>query len=226
MKACFLSLLFVSLFSLNAQADFTIVQKVEAKGQATEMTLKIKGDRIRMEAPPQTTMIVDAKTGDTKTLAGTGKPGRSRGCDGRDGRPGEEIVTESVGVIRDHREPSKGDRAGDDTGTERTDAEGRDEVVQACAGGIAGEISPAQATRLLDELGPVGAVAADRLEVLAGQSWVTIWIAPARPASTFSSSIATSSSPGSSPNHGQSHSHSTRPYCSQPDRTQRNAFPT
>jgi hypothetical protein len=68
MKASFLSLFFVSLFSLSAQADFTIVQKVEAKGQATEITLKIKGDRIRMEAPPQTTMIVDAKTGDTLTL--------------------------------------------------------------------------------------------------------------------------------------------------------------
>src|SRR5687768_3808892 len=68
MKASFLSLLFFSLFCLNAQADFTIVQKVEAKGQATEMTLKIKGDRIRMEAAPQTTLIVDAKTGDTLTL--------------------------------------------------------------------------------------------------------------------------------------------------------------
>ena len=68
MKACFLSLLFVSLFCLNAVADFTIVQKVEAKGRTTEMTLKIKGDRIRMEAAPQTTLIVDAKTGDTITL--------------------------------------------------------------------------------------------------------------------------------------------------------------
>jgi hypothetical protein len=68
MKASFLSLMFVALFSLRAQADFTIVQKVEAKGQTTEMTLKLKGDRIRMEAAPQTTLIVDAKTGDTITL--------------------------------------------------------------------------------------------------------------------------------------------------------------
>ncbi len=34
---------------------------------------------------------------------------------------------------------------------------------------------------------------------------------------------ATDVRPGSSPNHGQSHSHSTRSYCSQPDHTQRNA---
>jgi hypothetical protein len=68
MKASFLSFLCLSSFCLTAQADFTIVQKVEAKGQATEMTLKIKGDRIRMEAAPQTTLIVDAKTGDTITL--------------------------------------------------------------------------------------------------------------------------------------------------------------
>jgi hypothetical protein len=34
------------------------------------------------------------------------------------------------------------------------------------------------------------------------------------------------SQPGSSPNRGQSHSHSTGHYWTQPDRTQRNAFPT
>lgn len=68
MKALALSVVLAFGLSLPAQADFTIVQKVEAKGASTEMTLKIKGDRIRMEAAPQMTMIVDARTGDTITL--------------------------------------------------------------------------------------------------------------------------------------------------------------
>jgi hypothetical protein len=44
------------------------VQKVEAKGTTNEMTLKIKADKIRLQATPQMTMIVDGKTGDTITL--------------------------------------------------------------------------------------------------------------------------------------------------------------
>ena len=68
MKASFLSLLFLSLFCLKAEADFTIVQKVESKGQASEMTLKVKDDRVRMEASPEMTMIVEGKTGDIVTL--------------------------------------------------------------------------------------------------------------------------------------------------------------
>ena len=56
------------MFSLKAQADFTIVQKVEGKGGANEITIKLKGNRVRMEATPQMTMIVDGRTGDTITL--------------------------------------------------------------------------------------------------------------------------------------------------------------
>ena len=68
MKAFALSLLLAFGFSLPAQADFTIVQKVEGQGSSSEITLKLKGDRVRMEATPQMTMIVDARTGDTLTL--------------------------------------------------------------------------------------------------------------------------------------------------------------
>lgn len=68
MKASVLSLILASGFSLSALADFTIVQKVEGKGTSSEITIKLKGDRIRMEATPQMTMIVDGKTGDTITL--------------------------------------------------------------------------------------------------------------------------------------------------------------
>ena len=68
MKAPILLLTCAVLFSLSARADFTIVQKVENKGQANEMTLKVKGDRVRMEASPEMTMIVEGKTGDMITL--------------------------------------------------------------------------------------------------------------------------------------------------------------
>jgi hypothetical protein len=68
MKAFVLSLILATGLSVRAQADFTIVQKVETKGGSSEITIKLKGDRIRMEATPQMTMIVDAKTGDTLTL--------------------------------------------------------------------------------------------------------------------------------------------------------------
>lgn len=68
MKAFAFSLLFAVAFSFTARADFTIVQKIEGKGQAHEITLKIKGDKVRMEATPQMTMIMDGRTGDTITL--------------------------------------------------------------------------------------------------------------------------------------------------------------
>jgi hypothetical protein len=68
MKAFVLSLILIAGVLLPAHADFTIVQKVEGKGPAKEMTLKLKGDKVRMEATPQMTMILDGKTGDTITL--------------------------------------------------------------------------------------------------------------------------------------------------------------
>lgn len=68
MKAPILSLFLASLFSLSAQADLTLIQKMESKGQTSEMTLKVKGDRVRMEATPEMTMIVQGKTGDVITL--------------------------------------------------------------------------------------------------------------------------------------------------------------
>jgi hypothetical protein len=68
MKASVLSLAFLVGLGLSARADFTIVQKVEGKGPANEVVMKLKGDKVRMEATPQMTMIVDGKTGDTITL--------------------------------------------------------------------------------------------------------------------------------------------------------------
>ena len=68
MRATLLSLPLIVTVCLPARADFTIVQKVEQKGNSTEMVLKLKGDKIRMEATADVTMIVDGKTGDTITL--------------------------------------------------------------------------------------------------------------------------------------------------------------
>jgi hypothetical protein len=70
MKASIAALVLFLGLRISVHADFTIVQKVEGKGkgQGNEITLKIKADKIRMEATPRMTMIVDGKTGDTITL--------------------------------------------------------------------------------------------------------------------------------------------------------------
>lgn len=59
-----------SLFLVFAQAvraDLTIVQKVEGMA-AAEVTIKIKGDKVRIEASPQVVMIYDGNTGAMTTL--------------------------------------------------------------------------------------------------------------------------------------------------------------
>jgi Domain of unknown function (DUF4412) len=73
MKAFALSLTLAVATTLPALADFTIVQKVEGKGKTNEITLKVRGNKIRLEASPQITMIVDGRTGDTITLMNTQK---------------------------------------------------------------------------------------------------------------------------------------------------------
>src|SRR5438132_3221924 len=51
-----------------SRADVTIVQKVEGLGNPSEMTIKIKGDKVRIDASPQVTTIFDGKTGETINL--------------------------------------------------------------------------------------------------------------------------------------------------------------
>src|SRR6266700_2847761 len=53
---------------LTTRADLTIVQKVERAGSATNMTIKLKGDKVRIEASPQVTTILDGKTGEVTNL--------------------------------------------------------------------------------------------------------------------------------------------------------------
>ena len=52
----------------DTRADLTILQRVEGLGPASEMTIKIKGDKVRMEISPKVTTIFDGKTGEMTNL--------------------------------------------------------------------------------------------------------------------------------------------------------------
>ncbi|PYI52766.1 MAG: hypothetical protein DMC62_06650 [Verrucomicrobia bacterium] len=68
MKTAAYSLVLTISFLLSARADLTILQKVERAGSATNMTIKLKGDKVRIEASPQVTTIIDGKTGEITNL--------------------------------------------------------------------------------------------------------------------------------------------------------------
>lgn len=53
---------------LSARADLTIVQKIEGIGPVNEMTMKIKGDKARIDVNPKMTAIIDGKTGEMINL--------------------------------------------------------------------------------------------------------------------------------------------------------------
>ena len=55
-------------FVCSVRADLTIVQKVEGTAQNGEVTVKIKGDKERIDAPSQPTRIIDGKTGQMTDL--------------------------------------------------------------------------------------------------------------------------------------------------------------
>src|SRR2546430_6282733 len=66
MKRIVLFFLFAATASLRA--DLTLVQKVDMAGTPGEMTIKFKGDKVRVDPAPQMSMITDVKTGDIVTL--------------------------------------------------------------------------------------------------------------------------------------------------------------
>jgi len=70
MKTAAYSVVLTISFLLSARADLTIVQKVERAGSAANVTIKLKSDKVRVEASPQVTTILDGKTGenDQKTV--------------------------------------------------------------------------------------------------------------------------------------------------------------
>lgn len=54
----------LSFLVLSARADLTIVQSVEGAGPVTTMSIKIKGDKARIDATPQVFTIIDSKSGE------------------------------------------------------------------------------------------------------------------------------------------------------------------
>jgi len=69
MKPSVASLFLSLLLPAAAHADLVIMQKLEGAGSGTtEITLKIKGDKARVEASPELTTIVDTRTGELINL--------------------------------------------------------------------------------------------------------------------------------------------------------------
>lgn len=69
MKSVACALVFTLCLAGSTRADLTLVQKVEGAGQgANEMTIKIKGDKARIDASPKLTTIIDSKTGEIVNL--------------------------------------------------------------------------------------------------------------------------------------------------------------
>ena len=64
-----LRLLAIASLALGtARADLTIVQTVDGAGRLQRITMKVKGDKARVELGPQLTTIIDAKTGNITNL--------------------------------------------------------------------------------------------------------------------------------------------------------------
>jgi Domain of unknown function (DUF4412) len=68
MKIAVVSLLCGFCFISFARADLTVVQKVEGPGQSGDVTIKIKGEKERIEAASQPVRIIDGKSGEMLNL--------------------------------------------------------------------------------------------------------------------------------------------------------------
>jgi hypothetical protein len=67
----FLPLLATAVLATAAHADLTITQKVQQEAQPAAdltVTMKIKGQKMRMDASPQVSTIIDLKSGDMQNL--------------------------------------------------------------------------------------------------------------------------------------------------------------
>jgi hypothetical protein len=73
MKIRGLFLIVTALLSVTARGDLTIVQKIEGSGSLKQITMKLKGDKARVEVSPELTTIMDSKSGDILTLMNTKK---------------------------------------------------------------------------------------------------------------------------------------------------------
>jgi len=68
MKILNLGLLIIAGFWPDARADLVLVQKIEGGGPVDQLTIKLKGDKARLEGMPQVTTIMDSKSGEMLTL--------------------------------------------------------------------------------------------------------------------------------------------------------------
>lgn len=66
-------LLVTAFLSVTARGDLTIVQKIEGSGALKQITMKLKGDKARVEVSPQITTIMETRGGDILTLMNTQK---------------------------------------------------------------------------------------------------------------------------------------------------------
>lgn len=73
MKRTMLLLALTVVLSLPARADLTIVQKIEGIAAFKQLTIKLKGDKARVEVSPEMTVIIDNKTGETLNLMNSKK---------------------------------------------------------------------------------------------------------------------------------------------------------
>jgi hypothetical protein len=68
-KVSTLGFLITASLLLGARADLTVAQKIEGADSVTDVTFKIKGDKVRIETPGGATTIIDKKTGDILLLS-------------------------------------------------------------------------------------------------------------------------------------------------------------
>ncbi|MEY2564436.1 MAG: hypothetical protein QOH88_2629 [Verrucomicrobiota bacterium] len=63
-----LCLAVIAATSASARGDLTIVQKMEAGGSVSQITIKLKGEKARIEMAPEVTTIIENRNGDMLTL--------------------------------------------------------------------------------------------------------------------------------------------------------------
>jgi hypothetical protein len=68
MKVRVLSPIVIAFLLVTARGDLTIVQNVEGSGSVKQITVKLKGDKARVEVSPEITTIIDNKSGDMLSL--------------------------------------------------------------------------------------------------------------------------------------------------------------
>jgi hypothetical protein len=73
MKIRGLCLIAAAFIAVTARGDLTIVQKIEGTGSVKQITMKLKGEKARVEVSPKLTTIMETRSGDILTLMNTEK---------------------------------------------------------------------------------------------------------------------------------------------------------